>query len=476
MRERPGLVLSVVSLGLVLANIDLFVVNVALPSIAADLRPGDLGELSWTLNAYAIVFAALLVPFGRLADRTSRRTGFLLGVGVFVVASVACAAATNIGLLVGFRVLQAIGAAMLLPTSLGLVLDAYPPERRFGAVRIWAAVGSGAVALAPVVAGPLTDISWRWVFLINVPIGAVALIVGWLALPNPPGEGGPTPDLLGAGVLTIAISALTLGLIKGEDWGWSSGRVLGPLVAAVALTVVFLLRSARHPSPVFEVGLMRNRPFALGTMATMLFAGALAGMLLSSVLWLQDTWHWSPLKAGLAIFPGPALVPFWSIVAGKLIPKLGPGRVVAIGSLAFACSVLWWAAAIDVHPNYFSGMFGGMCLTGVGVGLAMPTLFGAAASSLPPQRFATGSGIVNMIRQIGLTIGVAVLVAVTSTAIASGDRLAGFQHAWLVVAGTAIAAGVIGYLLPSPRAARKPQPAAERVAPAAVPSSETTSP
>src|SRR5919197_2692688 len=176
MRERPGLVLSVVSLGLVLANIDLFVVNVALPSIAADLRPGDLGELSWTLNAYAIVFAALLVPFGRLADRTSRRTGFLLGVGVFVVASVACAAATNIGLLVGFRVLQAIGAAMLLPTSLGLVLDAYPPERRFGAVRIWAAVGSGAVALAPVVAGPLTDISWRWVFLINVPIGAVALI------------------------------------------------------------------------------------------------------------------------------------------------------------------------------------------------------------------------------------------------------------------------------------------------------------
>jgi MFS family permease len=156
MNKRPGLVLSIVSLGLVLANIDLFVVNVALPSVAADLQAGDLGDLSWTLNAYAIVFAALLVPFGRLADRTSRKAGFLLGAGIFVLASVACAAATSIALLVGFRVLQAVGAAMMLPTSLGLVLDAYPPQRRFGAVRIWAAVGSGAVALAPVVAGPLT--------------------------------------------------------------------------------------------------------------------------------------------------------------------------------------------------------------------------------------------------------------------------------------------------------------------------------
>jgi MFS family permease len=257
MRGRPGLVLLTVSLGLVLANIDLFVVNVALPSIAADLRPSDLGVFSWTLNAYAIVFAALLVPLGRLADRTGRKAGFLIGVGIFTLASVACAAANSIGMLIGFRVLQAIGAAMMLPTSLGLVLDAYPPERRFSAVRVWAAVGSGAVALAPVVAGPLTDVSWRWDFMINLPIGLFALIFGWFVLPNSPGEGGPVPDLLGAGMLTFAISALTLGLTKGPNWGWSSVSVLGSLAVAVVLTVLFLVRSARHPSPVFEVGLLR---------------------------------------------------------------------------------------------------------------------------------------------------------------------------------------------------------------------------
>jgi EmrB/QacA subfamily drug resistance transporter len=467
MRERPGFVLFIVTLGLVLANIDLFVVNVALPSIATDLRPGDLSELSWTLNAYAIVFAALLVPFGRLADRTSRRNGFLLGVAVFVVASVACAAAQNIGMLIGFRVLQAVGAAMLLPTSLGLVLDAYPPERRFGAVRTWAAIGSGAVSLAPVMAGPLTDISWRWVFLVNVPIGAAALIGGWWVLPDRGGEGGPLPDLLGAGLLTVAISALTLGLTKGEDWGWASGRVLGPLAVAVVLTVLFLARSARHPSPVFEVGLLRNRPFALGTAATLLFGAALAGMLLSSVLWVQEVWHWSAFRTGLAIFPGPALVPVWSQIAARLMPRFGPGPVVAAGGLAFAGGVLWWAGAITVTPNYASGMLGGISLTGVGVGLAMPTLFGAAASSLPPQRFATGSGVVNMIRQIGLTIGVAVLVAITGQAALGDDRLTAFRHLWIAVAALAVASGAVGYLLgPAPRAARPaPEPASEAVAP-----------
>jgi MFS family permease len=183
----------------------------------------------------------------------------------------------------------------------------------------------------------------------------------------------------------------------------------------------------------------------------MLFGAALGGMLLSSVLWVQNVWHWSALESGLAILPGPALVPVWAIVAGKLMPRFGPGPVVALGSAAFAAAVVWWAAAMTVHPNYFAGMFGGMCLTGVGVGLAMPTLFGAAASSLPPQRFATGSGVVNMIRQIGLTIGVAVLVALTSTA-QQADRLASFQHAWFATAGLALAAGVIGCQLHPVRA------------------------
>lgn len=457
---RPRAVLLIVSLGLVLSNLDLFVVNVALPSIAAELRPADLGELSWILNAYAIVFAALLVPAGRLADRTSRRTGYLLGVAIFVVASAACAASTSVPMLIAFRVLQAIGAAMLLPTSLGLVLDAYPPEKRFGAVRIWATVGSGAVTLAPVVAGPLVDLSWRWVFLINLPIGLYAIIAGWRILPRGESERGPFPDVFGAVLLTGGIGALTLALIKSGDWGWSSGRVVGLLAAAVVLVGWFFAQSARHASPVFELDMLKARNFSIGSVATFLFNAALGAMLLSSVLWVQDVWHWSALQSGLALLPGPALVPIWAIVGGKLMRRLGPGLVVVAGAVAFAAGLVWWTAAIQVDADYIGGMLGGMALTGVGVGLASPTLVGAASSSLAPSRFATGSGAINMIRQIGITVGVAVLVAVIGKPVGATEQLGAFRTAWIVIAAVALLSGVAGYLLRRPQAPPKPAAAA----------------
>jgi MFS family permease len=216
--HKPGWILAIASLGVVLSSLDLFVVNVALPSIATDLHSGNVSELSWILNAYAITFAALLVPAGRLADRTSRKGGFLLGIAVFVLSSAACAASASVPMLIAFRVVQAVGAAMLVPTSLGLVLAAYPPQRRAAAVRVWASVGSSAVAIAPVVAGPLVLVSWRWVFLINVPIGLAALVLGWRLLPDTEGERGPLPDALGAGLLTAGIAALTLAIVQGGSW------------------------------------------------------------------------------------------------------------------------------------------------------------------------------------------------------------------------------------------------------------------
>jgi hypothetical protein len=229
-------------------------------------------------------------------------------------------------MLIGFRVVQAAGAAMLVPTSLGLVLAAYPPQRRAAAVRIWAA--AGAAAVAPVIAGPLVLISWRWVFIINLPIGIVALVLGWRLLPSIEGERGPAPDALGAGLLIAGIAALTLALVQGGSWGWSSGRVAGLLIAAAVSTAIFAWRSSRHPSPVLEIGLLRSRGFAVATLSTLLISAALGAFLLSGVLWVQDVWHWSALRSGLAIAPGPALVPIWSIAAGKLIPRFGAGPVV----------------------------------------------------------------------------------------------------------------------------------------------------
>src|SRR5689334_19992817 len=208
----PNLVLVIVCAGVVLASLDLFIVNVALPQMAVDFHVGadGLADLSWVLNAYAIVYAALLVLFGRLADRYRREHGFLLGVTVFVVASAACGAATSVPMLVAFRVVQAAGAALLTPTSLGLILATSAPERRHGSVRAWASIGGIAAALGPVVGGLLVAASWRWVFLVNVPIGLLALFIGWRRLPRVPGHPVPAPDALGAVLITGGVGTLTL--------------------------------------------------------------------------------------------------------------------------------------------------------------------------------------------------------------------------------------------------------------------------
>src|SRR4051794_40236744 len=198
----PALVFAIVCAGVVLASLDLFIVNVALPQTARALGTDELGDLSWVLNGYAIVYAALLVLFGRLADRHRRDLGFLLGVALFTAASAACAAATSVAMLVAFRVVQAAGAALLTPTSLALVLAAYPAERRQGAVRAWTAVGGAAAALGPVAGGLLVAADWRWVFLVNVPVGLVALAAGWRLLPRLPGHASPRPDAAGALLLT----------------------------------------------------------------------------------------------------------------------------------------------------------------------------------------------------------------------------------------------------------------------------------
>lgn len=449
--RKPGWILTVVSLGVVLPNLDLFVVNVALPSIGADLRSSSVSELSWILNAYAIVFAALLVLVGRLADRTSRKAGFLLGVAVFVLSSAACAMAGSVPMLIGFRMAQAIGAAMLVPTSLGLVLATYPPQRRAGAIRVWASAGSAAVAVAPIVAGPLVLLSWRWIFVINVPLGVAVLLLGWWLLPNSRGERGPLPDVLGATVLTAGVAALAFALVQGGSWGWSSGWIIGSFCVAAVLGVAFVRRSSRHPSPVLETGLLRSREFAVATLSTLLISAALGGFLLSTVLWVQNVWHWSPLLAGLSIAPGPALVPLWAMLSGRLVPRFGPGIVVLAGSVAFSAALAWWAVAMTLRPDYVGGMLGGMALTGVGIGLTVPTLFGSAVATLPPQRFATGSGAVNMVRQIGLVVGVAVLVAVLGTSDTPAGTLVSFRHGWLVVASISLCSGLLGLLLARPR-------------------------
>jgi EmrB/QacA subfamily drug resistance transporter len=438
-----SLVLLIVSSGFSLATLDLFVVNVALPKIASDFGSAGLGDLSWVLNAYAIVYAALLVVFGRLSDRFPREYGFLLGVAVFTVASALCAAANGTLALVIFRIAQAAGAALMTPTSLSMVLATSSGAARDSNVRVWTAIGGLMAALGPVVGGLLVAISWRWVFVANVPFGVAVLVFGWMRLPHVRGERIPYPDALGAALITAGVALLTLGLVKGDDWGWGSTQTIAVLAGSVAVTGAFVVHCLRHSNPLLDRELFRRRSFTGATVVATLYSVAFGGFLLSLVLWDQNVWHWSALHTGLAIAPGPFLVlPTALLLAERLIVRFGAGVVIAIGASLFAAGAVWCAAFAGVKADYFADMFPGLVIIGVGVGLTLPTMMASATSELPPENFATGSAVVNMLRQVGLAIGVAVLVAVLATPHGAHAVLDAFDRAWLVIAAFAAASAL----------------------------------
>jgi EmrB/QacA subfamily drug resistance transporter len=406
------------------------------------------------LNAYAIVFAALLVPAGRAADLIGRRTAFLAGVIVFALASAACAVAPDVWLLVVARIVQAAGGALLMPASLGLLLAAAPPDKRTGAIRGWTSVGGAAAALGPVLGGALVAANWRWVFLVNVPIAAVALLASLRVLPradNSKKRDGADettrPDTVGAALFTIAIGALALALVKSDEWGWTSARVLGSIAVAAVLLALFVRRSARHPAPVIEPHLLRLPAFSTATAANVVFGAAFGAMLLMVTLWCQDVWGWSALRTGLGVAPGPLLVPFFAVGAGPLARRVGPGPVAALGCAIYAAGCVFWRFNLSLEPDYLAHMLPGMLMTGTGVGLALPTLVSAGVSAVPPHRFATGSGVVTMARQVGIVIGVAILVTVLGHPSGGAAALAAFQHATVVIAAIAVTAGLASLLL-----------------------------
>lgn len=435
---HAGALLGILSLAAFMAGLDLFIVNVGFDAIGREFDGASLADLSWVLNAYAIVFAALLVPLGRLSDRYGRKAGFLLGVGLFTAASAACAVSTSLWQLVAFRVLQAIGAAALTPASLGLLLSAFPPERRAGAVRIWSATAALAAAAGPVFGGLLVSASWRWIFLVNIPIGVFALLVAVRIVPGSKDSGDlgertatRLPDLPGAALLTASTGLLALGLVKINDW--PAARTSAVLAGAVLGIAVFWFRSLRHASPVIEPALLRVRAFAWSNVTAIAFSAAFAANLLTAILWMQQVWHYSALRTGLGIAPGPLMVLPAAIVAGKLAARVPAGRMVAAGCLLCTTGVLLMAVSIGQSPHYASELLPGWLVGGVGVGLALPTILATATTDLPAARFSTGSAVVNMSRQIGSVLGISLLVAIIGTPLTYDATHEAFVHAWTAI-------------------------------------------
>ncbi len=437
--QRKWVVALIVCVGVFMASLDLFIVNIAFPAISRHFGGASLSSLSWILSGYAIVFAALLVPAGRWADAFGRKRAFLLGLAIFVVASAACALAPSVDVLVAARLAQAVGGALMLPTSLGLILAEFGPQERHVAIGAWAATGGIAAACGPPLGGLLVQVDWRWVFLVNVPVGVLGIVFGARTLVERRERDAARPDLLGACMLIVAIGSLVVAIVKGQEWGWGSTRVIALLAVTAVLLPALWWRSERQVAPVIEPAMLRVRTFGLAVGASLLFFAGFGAMLLAGVLFLTTVWHESVLTAGLMLFPGPAMATTFSIPSARLGARLGYRLPGVVGALLFACGSVWFITRTGDRPAYFSEYLPGSLIGGAGVGLVIPTLTGAGASSLAPERFATGAAVLTMGRQIGAALGVALLVAVLGT---SALTAADFHSAWLITVAGGLAAGL----------------------------------
>ena len=423
--------------------LDLSIVNVAFPSIRRSFPDVSTATLSWVLAAYSVVFGALLLGAGRIADRSGRRRIFLFGLLIFTAGSLLCGAAPSAWLLIGGRVVQAIGAAMLMPASLALLLTATPPAARAQAVAIWGGVSALAVATGPSLGSLLINAGgWRWAFFVNLPVALVAGIAARRVVPEST-IGGKVPDLVGVALLSASVAALALAITQGGDWGWSSGRVVGSFVAAAVLAPLALFRSTRHPAPAIDLEVFKSRAVVLASAATLVYSIAFFGMLLANVLFLTSVWEYSTLEAGLAITPGPLLVAALSGPSGRLAARLGYGPVLVAGGLTFAAGLLFYVTIVDVESNYFTHWLPGALLIGVGVAFSFPVLSAAAVAGLPQERFGIGGAINQTARQIGAVLGVAVLIAILGTPSSLDQALHRFRVAWLIGAVAAVGSAAI---------------------------------
>ncbi len=455
--SRPWAVLAVVCAAQFLTIIDLWIVNIALPSLRHSFAPASLSAVSWVLDAYAIVLTAVLVPAGRIADDAGRRACFLAGLAGFGLASLGCGLAPDLPVLIGFRVLQAAAAALLMPVTLALALPTFPAAQRGTVIGIWSAVAGVAAGGGPVLGGLLVAVNWRWIFLINVPVVAAALAAAVRLLPRGVRRVRPSwPDPLGTLLVLCATGLVCLALTEAP--AWPAVRTAVVMGSGLILAVAFVrhIRAVRGPlvSPhIFAAGTIGAG--AAGLVSYYLGFGAL---LLGTTLLLTDGMHYTALHVALAIAPAPAMNTVLSPLSGHLVTRLGSRWVIVVGSALFAA-----AAALPLlhagNISYPAIVLPSMLLWGTANALIYPTLF-ATADTAPPAELTSGLGVLNMARQLGSALGIALAVpllgraSLESATVVSAGTLPQAGHAWLLVLASAVLTGAAGFALSAPRQRR----------------------
>ena len=410
---------GVVMIGLFMALIDITIVNITIPQLQRDLdAPVD--SVSWVLNAYNIMFAVLLISMGRLADQFGRKRFFLIGMCIFTVGSLLCALSPSIGALFAFRIVQAVGAGILAPIALAMTTLVFPPAQRGLGLGLMAMVANFAAALGPPLGGVLVefaswpwDSGWHWIFLINVPIGIGGVLLALRVMPETRDPHAGT-DVDWWGMLTIGggVFCLTYGLVEANSRGWGSPLILSLFVASVLLTVAFALTQRFGRYPMLTSRLVTNRQFMGGSATLLLFAVGMMGTLFMTVLLFVNLWHYSELEAAFAISPIALMGLLVSPIVGRLGNRIEP-RFLAIPALLSMAAGLALLSTFPAQPDY-PRVLPALILVGAGVGAAFPAVSIGSMGSISGQELGLGSGIVNMSRQVGFAIGVALLIAVFS--------------------------------------------------------------
>jgi EmrB/QacA subfamily drug resistance transporter len=437
--DRRWWAFGTLAVAVFISILDLFIVNIAFSAIERQWPGAGLSGLSWVLSAYAIVLAALLVPLGRVGDLVGRKRVFQAGLGVFVLGSALCAVAPSPELLIGARVLQGAGAAALTPTSLSLLLPLFGERERPAVIGAWAALGGVGAAMGPPLGGLLVQASWRWIFLVNVPLGLLTLWRVQRRFGEIRDPEATMPDLAGGVLLAVAVALLTLGLVKGPDWGWDA-RVVAGFAASLAAGLAFVARSRSHPSPVLDLALFRSPSFAYAVAATFLFFAGFAALLLGGVLFLTQVWHFSVLRAGLGFAPGPVMAAIFAAPGGRLTARYGPGIVGFLGGLLFAVGAVL-LTALPAAPDYAGHYLPGMLIGGAGVGLILPTFTSAAVLAVPARRLTTGIAAETTFRQIGAALAIAAWVALYGTP-RPGGILQAFDRGFVYMGACSLAAAL----------------------------------
>jgi len=433
--RRAWYALLLTSFGQFFVIFDSTVLNVAFPSIERDYANVARTTLAWALTIYSIGTASLLLFAGRIADLFGRKKVFLIGISIFAFGSLGAGLAPSVGILIAARAVQSVGGALMIPTSIALALPEFPAERRSLAIGVWGSIAALGGGLGPPLGAAVIELGgWRWIFFINIPVVLVIVLVGRKVLRESIGQStGARLDMVSVPLSTIALALLTLGVLEGHKWGWTSVGIIGCFMGTAILMFYVVFRSRSHPEPLLDLSLFRHRRFTMASLSTFAFNLPVAGFWFTAPLFMQTVWGWSVLKSGFAIVPTPLVIFLTATISGRYSDRGWLKPIIGTGMLFSGCGLFGLFVLLDDKVNYVGHYLPFAVLYGIGLGLAWSTLTGAALVGIDHEKFGVANGTNLTFRTMGGTMGVAMVIAVSGTAGVAGSAAA-FQRVWFALA------------------------------------------